>query len=618
MSKVDKIEKQRGEDKDRPIQNFPDYLKYVAKKSKAGFDKVHEELSRIYAESFYKTEKGVEQLVNDQKEQEVDTSKTRTGLRKRWTQYGRLWSSTENVKPVGTSFVSYIPEDLGSSTVSDGTDKSFDLLSEEYGLIKQENMVLHNDGICSAKIVANDKKLFDFDGVRYSMPYSELTKEKVYVNDRVLKEEILPNTSNLSKNNDYDDTSDTEDYYAVPKVMHGGQQTHKNDDYVNVKTFCIDIKDTSATDAEINRQTEDSYAKDITGLDTQESYKKNIVNKGPSCKSSRANFKPILNKSDGESGQNRVDDEHDYLPYSQWTETVYEGKNNENCRTNKHELTKLEARCGNVKEVDDYYVPVSDWLDADNKYSPKEKETSWQKVNTYDVPVSKRLCVDYENVPNVKKTPNLYACLDKQHRGSKSPVCKMTADTGEDARSSENHEKTDYDRPTNWTKTVDERQRQKPADLTHEELSEDHMYTNVVKSVNRDNVDGIYSVPARPRPIKMEKSHEVVPKISNNKTLLECDKKLDIFTRAKLKHMNNESEFYTFTVDEVVECLNNCALGKLAKLCQHKHLDGEYFRGLTADDLEGEPFNMNWFHISKLFKVIDGSKCGTMAHGFNR
>lgn len=71
-------------------------------------------------------------------------------------------------------------------------------------------------------------------------------------------------------------------------------------------------------------------------------------------------------------------------------------------------------------------------------------------------------------------------------------------------------------------------------------------------------------------------------------------------------HPDIDRSFFDYTVEEVVDCFKKCAFIGLAQTCLDEQLDGEYFRDITADDLVQEPFNMNWFHISKLFKVING------------
>ena len=64
--------------------------------------------------------------------------------------------------------------------------------------------------------------------------------------------------------------------------------------------------------------------------------------------------------------------------------------------------------------------------------------------------------------------------------------------------------------------------------------------------------------------------------------------------------------FIQCTVEEVVECFQECALPRLASVCKEEHLDGEYFRDLSGEDLAQEPFCLKHFHISKVRKIMAG------------
>ena len=65
-------------------------------------------------------------------------------------------------------------------------------------------------------------------------------------------------------------------------------------------------------------------------------------------------------------------------------------------------------------------------------------------------------------------------------------------------------------------------------------------------------------------------------------------------------------QFFLYTVEEVVECFNECAMPQLANVCREEHLDGEYFKDLGDEDLAQEPFCLKSFHISKVRKIIAG------------
>ena len=65
-------------------------------------------------------------------------------------------------------------------------------------------------------------------------------------------------------------------------------------------------------------------------------------------------------------------------------------------------------------------------------------------------------------------------------------------------------------------------------------------------------------------------------------------------------------QFFLYTVEEVVECFNECAMPQLANVCREEQLDGEYFKDLGDEDLAQEPFCLKSFHISKVRKIIAG------------
>ena len=65
-------------------------------------------------------------------------------------------------------------------------------------------------------------------------------------------------------------------------------------------------------------------------------------------------------------------------------------------------------------------------------------------------------------------------------------------------------------------------------------------------------------------------------------------------------------EFYGYSVPEVVDCLNACALPHLASICKKERLDGYFFKNFDLSLLTNEPFLLNWFHIAKLRRVMSG------------
>lgn len=568
-------------------------MKYVAKKSKAGFDKVHEELYRFYSESFSKADKSVQQSSNDQHRHNTYQDKGRSSSRK-WSTYGRFWSSTGYSKPMGQSFISYLPEnceDLGSSTSSDKTDMSFPMLSDEYDLIKQENKALHIDGTCSASLIETDKTLFDFDRYRYSMPHSELTKDVVYANDRVLHVEALTNSSKLNEEED-----DFSAIYAVPNYQNEQQNSHKNGDYIymNLQTLYTENREENTQIGTNNsKDLEIKPLKDNQVSDIPEACKTNVMNLGSSDGRSIQQGPVVSNVNKAKIGDAApvgdvtIDEDNDYLPPSEWSES----KNSipqEKSSKNKHPWTaKRQTNIGDEtlhvhgckpanivrpnSDVDDEYVPVSSWLDP-----------------------------DYVNVPNGKKNPVLYECLGNKNFASKLPDgTSQIVDSGE-LKDEERFDESDYDRPTEWIHTYENCQK------TTIDSCTDYLYAKVVKHVHTNSNDDV-SVPGRLKvmtEVISDESLKTDSRIPNTHTSADTDKTHYVIEKAD--HASGDTEFYKYSVDEVVECLNFCALVQLAKVCQEEKLDGEYFRGLTADDMKKQPFNMNRFFICKLFKVIEG------------
>ena len=64
--------------------------------------------------------------------------------------------------------------------------------------------------------------------------------------------------------------------------------------------------------------------------------------------------------------------------------------------------------------------------------------------------------------------------------------------------------------------------------------------------------------------------------------------------------------FIQYSVEEVVECFEICALHQVAEVCKKESLDGEYFKDLNDSDLTAEPFCLSQFHVSKVRRIIAG------------
>lgn len=67
-----------------------------------------------------------------------------------------------------------------------------------------------------------------------------------------------------------------------------------------------------------------------------------------------------------------------------------------------------------------------------------------------------------------------------------------------------------------------------------------------------------------------------------------------------------ESRLSQMSVKELVSCLQQCALSKLAVLCNEHKMDGQFIADLDEGDLNKEPFNLNLIEIAKLKKMKTG------------
>ncbi|KAL4236507.1 hypothetical protein ACF0H5_004893 [Mactra antiquata] len=72
----------------------------------------------------------------------------------------------------------------------------------------------------------------------------------------------------------------------------------------------------------------------------------------------------------------------------------------------------------------------------------------------------------------------------------------------------------------------------------------------------------------------------------------------------KISHPNQtKDDFYSYTTHEIVECFKFCGLDVMAKLCYEHRLDGAFFQGLSAADLQ-KYFNLNSTEIKQVNQMI--------------
>ncbi|XP_060581565.1 uncharacterized protein LOC132738130 isoform X2 [Ruditapes philippinarum] len=75
--------------------------------------------------------------------------------------------------------------------------------------------------------------------------------------------------------------------------------------------------------------------------------------------------------------------------------------------------------------------------------------------------------------------------------------------------------------------------------------------------------------------------------------------------RKSSEENQTEEDFYSYSVEELVECFKLCGMNKLAIDCSANKLDGAFFREFNVDDLLSEPFCLNKFQVSKVKMIIE-------------
>ncbi|XP_053394528.1 uncharacterized protein LOC128555636 isoform X2 [Mercenaria mercenaria] len=67
-----------------------------------------------------------------------------------------------------------------------------------------------------------------------------------------------------------------------------------------------------------------------------------------------------------------------------------------------------------------------------------------------------------------------------------------------------------------------------------------------------------------------------------------------------------KEDFYSYSVEELVECFKICNLDRFAEKCDANKLDGAFFRQLDLNLLKLEPFYLNTFEQFKVREIIEG------------
>lgn len=647
----------------------------MAKKSKAGFGKVHEELYRLYSESFGTSDKSAYHSSDTQQRvstTENVTSKSKVGLRQRWSNASLFWSSTghEKLRPptceekfANNSFVSYIPEEKEGFDSSTGSAHDYDTLSEDLKIMKQENQTRDKE-----------QKEIESNKLRFTMPHLNLTEEAIYTNDRVIHVEKIVSSNEIEKKEDERNSSDE---YSIPKLKTELEKSHEIDDYVNLRSPCEPLADI------IDKHVQAISRKEIKGTGVKV-LKRNTIG-APNKTTKQSSF----NKKEETSGDSSDDEDH-YLPPTNWTTSCHVPLSHKKLDSNRYvpkvkkPVSPLVNSSTTVTNSDNSLTKDHDKI-TDNDGVDETDEIYYVLPSQFKDP-------DYENVPKaIKNSKNAVSNSSKIFPSLQQSEDNLDADSHE----VENHD--GYDRPVNWVRSIDNSAGVCPMPTTSSKSitgvgsvknvdkendsmytkvvkertgsssDEDYsvptwtrptaktdgtegLYTKIVKGQKRDSSDGDYSVPTFTklvakdyndsgtgsnysvpgtgsnysvprggiRPVKSGNNSVVkssvysVPRsqsISNGDSSLRSNKIVgseSVCANVNANTNNNIAEFYSYSVDEVVECLHDCALAKLANICKEEQLDGEYFRTLKTEDLQKEPFHMNWYHITKLFKIIGG------------
>lgn len=514
----------------RPIQNFPDYLRYVARKSKAGFDKVHEEIYKIY----YGT------LDRSYSESDLDMKGTgtgKTGRRSRWANSVKtgslLWSSTGSVKPQ-TTFTSYISEET----------------EEDLADLSDSNPKPPN----SASQLDKTKKEFDLDKFRYSTSLEESTDYQI------------PNTW-VSENNKKSNLKNDDGYLSMNANVYVPNPASKSA--------------TDSTDAVANLFSRVAKTSGNTCVITGDGNTGDYMN--APRKPARSVLGPVLEpvtSKDQESGrvnkpetkQQRQGTDTKHLPSRQKTEPL---------------PSPPELPEENVYVAPNPPVPIAEAFESDYMNSPvwqpRSPGSSRDVFDDDDSDIYKVPPLNHpefstthaEGIKSLEKStsnPELCNPEDDVYQVPPQPRRLHTIDIPESAE-----DEDFYQVPPPSVRPVLHRV---PVPKPRLSLLNQRPQTSA----------DLYDIP--PARVQLATRHNTASSPSERDD-----------TDATKKQ---REEFYKLSVEEVIECLSNCSLTRLAKVCEEKQLNGEHFRNITSDDLKEEPYEMNWFYISKFFRVLDG------------
>lgn len=120
---------------------------------------------------------------------------------------------------------------------------------------------------------------------------------------------------------------------------------------------------------------------------------------------------------------------------------------------------------------------------------------------------------------------------------------------------------------------------------------EDSLYSDISFSCDSslyDNADG----------------NKSASRTSDTSVNQESDKIIAVDGSGGEKCADKETEFFTYSVSDVVECLKKCSMSEFAQKCSEQALDGSFFKTLDLAIFKSDPFSLSEFDIVKLNKII--------------
>ncbi|XP_052819799.1 uncharacterized protein LOC128245632 [Mya arenaria] len=615
----------------RPVQNLPDYIRYVAARSKAGFDKVHEEFFRIFDETSTKSTRNSTRNSVSQP-QKPNKTESRIGLRSKWSTL--LWSSTsESSLSQDHSFMSYIPEGQEEEDVesSDEIERS-----------------------SSAPIVDNSSTMFSFDGEKFatSKDMWHSTGESINNAKPKSKPPIKARTSIQVSPVSQRKTSNERLHTSCAVENNKAHNKTVSNDLISNQEGYVDMGNKSGADilqSESNtvNNNNDDYLKYLPGGSEYTNMCQHVVNGDanhtvaaaappkPCARADTSHYTPLIKKSTDTSTFQDEEDTYQ-VPRSVLTDT---------------HISRLVDDSEEEDEI--YKVPRSVLNDCDENY---------------DTPPP--------GIRHMLEEDDIYRVLNGPVREVPITIEKIDSDNEEDSELTDYANASAFERPGDCTngdqefftyslqevvKCLYKCGLPKFARLCHEmnfdgkhfkgitarnlkeapyELTWLHIsrFLKIIKGWRPSTVekDETYEVP--PSPVKkqsgcggdrnMNNRTDISPNANARVKLGQVDRetksafignhslKPKLARASEVNFERTESaedeknsnkvgnDFFQLSVQEVVTFLNNAALTRLAHICEVHQFDGAYFREITADRLKKEPFQMNWFHISKFFKLI--------------